>query len=47
MHLGKNWPFYDNAADKTDGVLFRIILKEKTGKAEHHPDLQVYDNFTI
>lgn len=34
-HLGKNWPFYDNTTDKIDGVFFRIVLDEKTGRTEH------------
>ena len=32
-HIGKNWPFsVDN--ESVDGIVFRIVLSEKTGKFE-------------
>jgi nitroimidazol reductase NimA-like FMN-containing flavoprotein (pyridoxamine 5'-phosphate oxidase superfamily) len=33
MHLGSNWPFA-SAEDQIDGIIFRIQLKEKTGRYE-------------
>lgn len=37
MHLGSRWPF-TSADDKIDGIIFRIQLKEKTGRCEKSAD---------
>jgi nitroimidazol reductase NimA-like FMN-containing flavoprotein (pyridoxamine 5'-phosphate oxidase superfamily) len=36
-HLGKTWPFSDRTPDELNeipGIVFRILIKEKTGKYE-------------
>ena len=33
-HLGKIWPFSRDDADNIKGIVFRILLKEKTGRFE-------------
>lgn len=33
MHLGSRWPFV-SADDRIEGIIFRICLKEKTGRYE-------------
>ena len=33
-HLGKVWPFLPEDLNRIDGIVFRIRLEEKTGKAE-------------
>lgn len=33
-HLGANWPFQTEDISKIDGIVFRIVLKEKTGRFE-------------
>ena len=33
-HLGRNWPFSTYSSDDVAGILFRIRLKEKTGRFE-------------
>lgn len=34
-HLGKNWPF-DTSNESIDGIVFRIVLSEKTGRFESY-----------
>jgi len=34
MHITPDWPFSDFDADNVEGVLFRIRLRKKTGRAE-------------
>jgi len=33
MHLGSHWPFV-SADDSIEGVIFRIHIREKTGRCE-------------
>ncbi|MFL5808013.1 MAG: pyridoxamine 5'-phosphate oxidase family protein [Flavisolibacter sp.] len=33
-HLGENWPFYSEASEAIDGIVFRIVLTERTGRFE-------------
>ena len=33
-HLGKNWPFSSDDLEAIDGIVFRIVLTERTGKFE-------------
>jgi nitroimidazol reductase NimA-like FMN-containing flavoprotein (pyridoxamine 5'-phosphate oxidase superfamily) len=33
-HLGESWPFYSESTEVIDGVIFRIILSERTGRFE-------------
>jgi uncharacterized protein len=37
MHLGSQWPFV-SADDSIDGIIFRIHLREKTGRCERSAD---------
>jgi len=37
MHLGTQWPFVSED-DRIDGIIFRIDLKEKTGRYERTAD---------
>ncbi len=37
MHLGSQWPFV-SADDRIEGIIFRICLKEKTGRCERSTD---------
>jgi nitroimidazol reductase NimA-like FMN-containing flavoprotein (pyridoxamine 5'-phosphate oxidase superfamily) len=37
MQLGSQWPFI-SADDKIEGIIFRIYLKEKTGRYERSED---------
>lgn len=34
MQLGKDWPFKENNPEDIDGILFKIELKNKTGRYE-------------
>ena len=34
VHLTPNWPFSTDKLDKIDGIIFRIKLKEKSGRYE-------------
>ena len=34
MHLSPEWPFHSDETEDIDGVLFRIKLKEKSGRFE-------------
>ncbi|MFT3946846.1 MAG: pyridoxamine 5'-phosphate oxidase family protein [Agriterribacter sp.] len=36
-HLGKNWPFSTNN-ESIDGIVFRIVIAEKTGKFEAYSE---------
>jgi nitroimidazol reductase NimA-like FMN-containing flavoprotein (pyridoxamine 5'-phosphate oxidase superfamily) len=41
-HIGEHWPFHPEDVNHIDGVVFRILVKEKTGKFEnnmHSPHL--------
>jgi uncharacterized protein len=41
-HIGEQWPFLPDDAATIDGVVFRIVIKEKTGRFEktmQSPDL--------
>ena len=33
-HLGDSWPFYSEASEAIDGIIFRIVLGERTGRFE-------------
>ena len=33
-HLGKTWPFHSDDISEIDGVVFRIVVKEKSGRFE-------------
>jgi nitroimidazol reductase NimA-like FMN-containing flavoprotein (pyridoxamine 5'-phosphate oxidase superfamily) len=37
MHLGSQWPFV-SADDKIEGIIFRIYIREKTGRYEKSTD---------
>jgi|SRR5678816_1076914 nitroimidazol reductase NimA-like FMN-containing flavoprotein (pyridoxamine 5'-phosphate oxidase superfamily) len=37
MHLGSQWPFV-SAEDSIEGIIFRIYIKEKTGRYEKSED---------
>jgi nitroimidazol reductase NimA-like FMN-containing flavoprotein (pyridoxamine 5'-phosphate oxidase superfamily) len=37
-HLGNSWPFYSGEPEEIEGILFRIVLKERTGKYEDSQD---------
>ena len=42
-HLGQHWPFQPDDIDEIDGVIFRIAMKEKSGRyesAEQSPVMQ-------
>lgn len=43
-HLSKNWPFPPDDLNKIPGIVFRIRLQEKTGKAETNT---ISSSFTI
>lgn len=41
-HIGEQWPFLPEDVNHIDGIVFRIAVKEKTGKFEsnmHSPNL--------
>jgi nitroimidazol reductase NimA-like FMN-containing flavoprotein (pyridoxamine 5'-phosphate oxidase superfamily) len=33
-HLGESWPFYSEAAEEIDGIIFKILIEKATGKFE-------------
>jgi nitroimidazol reductase NimA-like FMN-containing flavoprotein (pyridoxamine 5'-phosphate oxidase superfamily) len=33
-HLGEHWPFHPEKADSIKGVMFKILVREKTGRFE-------------
>ncbi|NOT50206.1 MAG: pyridoxamine 5'-phosphate oxidase family protein [Chitinophagaceae bacterium] len=42
MHVSPIWPFSTNNPDALKGIVFRIRLKEKTGRFEKSPDSIFY-----
>jgi nitroimidazol reductase NimA-like FMN-containing flavoprotein (pyridoxamine 5'-phosphate oxidase superfamily) len=36
--LGDSWPFYSGEPEEIDGILFRISIKERTGRYESSDD---------
>lgn len=41
-HIGEHWPFHPEDVNHIDGIVFRIAVKEKTGKFEsnmHSPNM--------
>lgn len=41
-HIGEHWPFHPEDMNHIDGIVFCIVIKEKTGKFEtnmHSPNL--------
>ncbi len=37
-HLGDSWPFFSGEPEEVDGILFRIVLKERSGRYEGGDD---------
>jgi nitroimidazol reductase NimA-like FMN-containing flavoprotein (pyridoxamine 5'-phosphate oxidase superfamily) len=33
-HIGEHWPFHPDDVTEMNGVVFRIVVKEKTGRFE-------------
>ncbi len=42
MHISPQWPFPSEEGDSVDGIIFRIELKEKTGRFEKNADEAFY-----
>ena len=43
-HLGRIWPFQPEDLNSIEGIIFRVLLKDKTGrfeKSEAAPDVFV------
>ena len=47
MQLGEHWPFAPDNLNEIKGVVFRIELKEKTGRFEMNDEPWYYNNITI
>ena len=41
MQLGSQWPFVSEG-DKIDGIVFRVYLKEKTGRSERSAEASFF-----
>ncbi len=46
MQLGEHWPFVPDNLNEIKGVVFRIELKEKTGRFEMNDEPWYYNNMT-
>jgi nitroimidazol reductase NimA-like FMN-containing flavoprotein (pyridoxamine 5'-phosphate oxidase superfamily) len=47
MHLGEHWPFAPDDLNSIQGVVFKIQLKEKTGRYEINDEALYYNNITV
>ncbi len=47
MQLGEQWPFAPDNVNEIKGVVFRIVLKEKSGRFETNDEPWYYNNINV